>query len=992
MRKFIIGWTLLFVAHAGMALTPAKSPNDDRAYQSYTLKNGLKVLLVSDPDSTKAAAALDVAVGSGADPVGRQGLAHFLEHMLFLGTRKYPESGDYQEFISSHGGGHNAYTSFENTNYFFDIDAGHLEPALDRFAQFFVAPLFNEEYVEREINAVESEYRAKLKEDSRRSLDVFKAILNPEHPFRKLAVGNLQTLRDGLNLPAKAATGVEKDAAAGATADSSTSDAATQAKVFKALRADLLDFHAEHYVASNMALVVLGAEPLEQLKAMTDARFAAVARAGSAKNSTRKADAKKRAAVPLYEPGFLPKRVSIEPEKQTRNLSISFPIPEIRSLYRYKPSQYIGNIIGHEGEGSLLSMLKNKGWAESLSAGTGLEYEGGATFNVSITLTEAGLQQQDTIIAALHSLINTIRERGLQRWRYNEQREILSTAFRFQEQGRAIGYVSSLASGLQHYPAREALRGPYLMKGFKSRQVKNILAAMTPDNALITVMAKEQEFDSISPWYDTPYKVNDISAASLALWQQPPEFAELKLPQENPFIAEQFTLLADGGPDGKASAPKQLETDANTELWWAADSEFLVPKAQMFFNISSRVANGGAREAALTQLYAGAIADGLNEISYPALLAGVSFSVRAHSRGLSIRVGGYNDKQDLLLEKIAAALALESLTAERLVNLHTELLRRWENLAKRLPYQQLFGGLNQDLVQNSWGADKLIQALETVSLSELQQHSRTLRNNAELQALALGNLSADTAERQAKIIAAALSCDQGSNCAAEKAKVRQLQAEQWFGRDLAVEHADSAMLMYVQGQDQSYGSQAMMALTAQVLQADYFQQLRTNQQLGYVVFATAAPLIDVPGLAFIVQSPTHSVGHIAQASRKFLAEKRAQLDSEEFQQEFEQHRSAVLSELREKAKNMSEKTERYWSDLTMGYPGFNRRSQLIEAVEGLSYAQWRDFFAEEFSGGVMIWSQGQRELGDLSLDVQNISSGELRRSGPMFTVGESRAN
>jgi len=65
------------------------------------------------------------------------------------------------------------------------------------------------------------------------------------------------------------------------------------------------------------------------------------------------------------------------------------------------------------------------------------------------------------------------------------------------------------------------------------------------------------------------------------------------------------------------------------------------------------------REAALTQLYSSAIADSLNEISYPALLAGINFSVRSHTRGLSIRVGGYNDKQGLLLEKIAAAMTLD---------------------------------------------------------------------------------------------------------------------------------------------------------------------------------------------------------------------------------------------------------------------------------------------------------------------------------------------
>ncbi|MEZ5436066.1 MAG: insulinase family protein [Pseudomonadales bacterium] len=129
---------------------PIKSDVDQRSYRNIELANGMKVLLVSDPAADKAAAAVDVAVGSGSDPESRQGLAHFLEHMLFLGTKKFPKSGEYQAFISAHGGTHNAFTSLEHTNYFFDIDHQQLQPALERFSQFFIAPLFNAEYVERE--------------------------------------------------------------------------------------------------------------------------------------------------------------------------------------------------------------------------------------------------------------------------------------------------------------------------------------------------------------------------------------------------------------------------------------------------------------------------------------------------------------------------------------------------------------------------------------------------------------------------------------------------------------------------------------------------------------------------------------------------------------------------------------------------------------------------------------------------------------------------
>ncbi|MEE3214854.1 MAG: insulinase family protein, partial [Pseudomonadota bacterium] len=78
------------------ATSPIVSPHDDRDYRVLTLDNGLEVLLVSDPEADKAAASLNVSVGSAQDPDDLQGLAHLLEHMLFLGTEAYPEADAYQ--------------------------------------------------------------------------------------------------------------------------------------------------------------------------------------------------------------------------------------------------------------------------------------------------------------------------------------------------------------------------------------------------------------------------------------------------------------------------------------------------------------------------------------------------------------------------------------------------------------------------------------------------------------------------------------------------------------------------------------------------------------------------------------------------------------------------------------------------------------------------------------------------------------------------------
>ncbi|MDX1818661.1 MAG: insulinase family protein, partial [Marinobacter sp.] len=187
---------LLLATQAVASQQPIKSPNDNNQYRYIELDNGLKALLISDPGADRAAASLNVAVGSGDDPKDREGLAHFLEHMLFLGTEKYPKAGEYQEFIKSHGGNHNAFTAFQNTNYFFDVQSAFLPQALDRFAQQFAAPLFTPDLVDRERKAVHSEFSAKQKDDGRRLYSVEKAVSNPDHAFSHFAVGNLTTLEN----------------------------------------------------------------------------------------------------------------------------------------------------------------------------------------------------------------------------------------------------------------------------------------------------------------------------------------------------------------------------------------------------------------------------------------------------------------------------------------------------------------------------------------------------------------------------------------------------------------------------------------------------------------------------------------------------------------------------------------------------------------------------------------------------------------------------
>lgn len=134
-------------------------------------------------------------IGSLCDPKEAQGLAHFLEHMLFMGTTKYPIENEYSSYLSSHGGYSNAYTSQENTVYYFDVQPDHLEGALDRFAAFFTCPLLSDSSTSREVNAVDSENTKNLQVDSWRKFQLLKSLARDDHPLSSFSTGEHLLLR-----------------------------------------------------------------------------------------------------------------------------------------------------------------------------------------------------------------------------------------------------------------------------------------------------------------------------------------------------------------------------------------------------------------------------------------------------------------------------------------------------------------------------------------------------------------------------------------------------------------------------------------------------------------------------------------------------------------------------------------------------------------------------------------------------------------------------
>lgn len=864
-------------------VTPTTSPFDSRDYRVLTLENGLNILLVSDPEADKAAASMNVRVGSAQDPDDLLGLAHFLEHMLFLGTEPYPASDAYQRFISDHAGSHNAFTAQQDTNYFFDIEPSALPEALDRFSEFFLSPLFNADHLASERNIVHSEYMARIRDESRRENDVLNQLLNPDNATTSFAVGSRETLA---NPPEGEAT----------------------------LRERVMDFYHQHYDANVMNLAVVAPQPLDTLEDWVAERFADIP---DNDLSVPAIDA------PLVDASTLPRYIERQSLQDRRQLRFYFPIPDPTDEYRTKPTQVISHLLGDEGDGSLLAVLRDAGLADGLSAGVGRGDGENALFTVSISLTPAGAERLDDIQATLFAAIEKIRTEGLADWRYAEQRDLSEQAFRFQQHGAPQQEATRLSMSLSRYPVEDVQYAAYRMDAPDAERQEVYLDALTPDNMLRFYSAPDIESDTVSPWFNTQWREQQPSQAGQVL-------GELTLPEPNPFIASDLTLL-----EGQDERPSILIDTPSFHAWHMQDARFNTPSVEWRLSLQYPDASYSPEEVVLTQLLAGWLNDSLNESLYPAWLAGQAFSAYPHARGMTLSFSGWRDGQTPLIEQAIDQLKTAEISDSTFERVRYQLQREWRNAPQSSLPGQASRTLGEALLAPQWSTTELLAASQRLERSHLENFRKRFLGGLYVDAMAVGNLDADLAREQADImrnkLRPRLTRDDIPKLTPQAVSETPSVLRPHSTRE------ESLVLRYLQARNQTAKEQSVTSVIAQWLETPFYQKLRTEEQLGYIVNAGYSPLLEAPGIALLVQSPDVDSETVAEHMDTFLdnaSQQLEQLDDETLAP----YRQAVHDRLKQRDTSLSGMASRYWQATALDEIRFDRREELANLALEVSPA------------------------------------------------------
>jgi len=912
------------------------SAHDNKQYRLVTLSNQLTVLLVSDSTTESASAALAVNVGHFNDPEDSQGLAHLLEHMLFLGTRKYPDSNEYQAFIRTHGGQHNAWTSSEFTNYFFCIKNDHFEPALARFSEFFISPLLDGQAINNEISAVDSEFRLKFKDENRRVLAALKETVNPAHPFHKFSVGNKHTL-------------LKDDP--------------------RQLEQLLSQFYNEQYCASKMNLVLCSHHSLDQLAVIAEQYFNPIENRGLT------------AQFPLVDI-TLPEQHNIEirilPDKDIKKITLNFSMPVEQHWYKSKPLSYIAYLLGHESEGSLLSCLKNKGLANHLSAGAGISGYNYKEFAISLNLTELGLEQQDLVIGLVFSYLELIKTQGIDSWRYNEKHSIFNAAFDFQDPVSPLELTSHLVINMFRYDAEDIIFGDYAMESYQPQLIKQCIDLMTPQNLRLIVVAQNQHTDKIAPWYETPYLTRAITTQDHQRWLNIGSNPDISLPLANPFIVERlvFRPTKQHNP-----VPEVLIKKQGIRLWHYTEQEYKVPKGHIYTAIDSDFAGSSVRVAALCQLYVEILHDDLAEMTYPAEIAGLHYDIYSHQAGVTMHVSGYTPKLFLFFEMLITQIRQRNFNQNRFNEIKQQLITSWQNAEMAKPINRLFRGLSVVLQPKQFPNSQLLEELRSISLSELLQFTRSFYQNVHLECYVHGDWQRSEVEHFGHSIHQQISAIAKPIDEVERQLI-DINNRGTLTREFTSHGTDSAVIMYFQSAQADSKKIALFSLLNHFISAEFFAEIRTKQQLGYLCGTSYIPINRHPGIMFYIQSsvaaPYQLVGAIDQVLSHFSS-----FISDMSPAQWQQGLTGLLTQVQTPDTSSRARAQRYWLCIGNRDYQFDYRQRIADQINNISQQELVAFIDKKFnndnSDRLILCSYGE------SLDDKTrLTYGHAIRELPLF--------
>lgn len=674
-----------------------KSVIDKCNYDTFELPNKLKVFLIEDPETDVACATMTVKIGHSHDTI--IGIAHFLEHMLFNGTEKYPDENEYSKYISKNGGSQNAYTAHDHTCYFFTVQPDCLEQSLDMFGDFFTAPLLNSDSIDREKNAVNEEHIKNITSDGWRLQEIMRHAMDSSNPMKKFGTGSEKTL---------AIPDIDKH---------------------------VRNFFLTHYSSHLMTLFVVTKNNVQTIKNHIIDIYSKIPHRVTKENSQFFGNK-------IYN---YPQQIEVVPLNQTEQIKLSWDLPSYKECSLRCPYHFLSHIIGHEGKNTIHHMLFQMGYITSLSAGTSINCNDRCTFDIDVTMTPLGANHVDDVVLTIIEYINIIKNKINSEHMKNLYDELLTIdafEFKYPRKLNPMTRTMSFAKLVNTYDfdLKDLLIIPFAREDFTDPVKQNLLTAlndMTLDKCVVLRVSKD--FANKTSFVDEDYGTNfNITNTPYQIKNSTIDIHLLDLPNLNKFISTDEEKVS-----GDNDVPTKLDFENKfINLYTLETNRFSTPDVNIDAIIDLPLSMTTASSFVNAQLYFSSILAEINHETYMCGTANYAVSLGFVNGKFKFGVFGNCGKILSVCKYFIESLLNPSLITQKIFETSLyELTTNTSNAIMDSPYKRVFSFFEKTMSLNYYNNYDIQKVLESgeITIDSVKNIINEIRNMLSINVLVAGN-------------------------------------------------------------------------------------------------------------------------------------------------------------------------------------------------------------------------------------------------------------
>lgn len=885
-----------------------KNPRlQDQKTHKILLDNGIQVYLVSDPDRQQSAASFGMRVGSWQDPKAYPGTAHFVEHLLFMGSHTYPNEELFMQSIDKAGGTTNAYTSTDKTVYGFSSDNEHFEAIFDIFAHMFMDPLFNPDTISREYKAVEQEYQLSLTKDNWRFFAVLKALGDPDHPHNAFSCGNSETLA---KIPVQTA----------------------------------IDWYKRHYQPEKGVLVLTSPLPLEVMANMVETSF------GQIKSTNETPEAVSTPAT-LFKPDLFPAKIHIPPyEQETQEIILLWELPPSynSTLPSGKNASHVMlyHTLAGNHEGSLQHKLKRTSLITEASSWIYQVADNTHLFSLSFTLTDKGVAEREQVIQQVDAYLKTLTTLSMPMYFPEEIATIWENQRSITARAHAFSFCMDYAAKLLHEPLPSFPLAHEGLASFDEKGYIELIENLQLDKALqLYVMTPEKvgiNTTKLEKWYQVPY---EVVPAELAQKTATSTSEFIPFPGPNPYIASKVQPLAKPEYEAPTKATWLIDKPKEQLIYWEDDT-FLLPKVALEALIESHHIDLSAKSDLYLELFETITNKNLNHLNVQGGIAGIGIGVAAQGDGIGISLSGFSEKSlPFFIDGLAIITDLN--TTDEAFDVAKESLKANLNNEKfSPPFRQSLNHLHTLTSNHGHSNDTYLAALEGIQKEDFIEFMGKVLSQSSLKMAISGALSKDRAHtfyralRNHNVLRPKLALE----ALPEPIKKQSLALD---GESLpektylACTEKGAVAILRIQDSDFSFSKLASNYLLNYALKGEFFETLRTKQQTGYLAAAFPHKTDnDLLSHNFVVQSTTHSSEELLARYELFLEEFVAKIEEHIPPKQFTDFKATLDNQISIPHETIASKNSELFYGLVTYQGDLDRKEKLLAANKALGYDEF----------------------------------------------------